>query len=52
MKLKHRLTTVPVSAYPMHEGQCIFDTDTSYVGIRAVLSQKPSNVRRRSRTVC
>ena len=38
-KLKEKLTTSPVLAYPMPEGELVMDTDASDVGLGAVLSQ-------------
>ena len=38
-ELKRLLTTVPVLAYPVSEGEFILDTDASDVVIGAVLSQ-------------
>lgn len=38
-KLKYLLTTAPVLGHPLAEGNMVLDTDTSNVGIGAVLSQ-------------
>ena len=38
-ELKEKLTTSPVLAYPLPEGELIMDTDASDVGLGAVLSQ-------------
>lgn len=38
-ELKRLLATVPVLGYPLNQGIMILDTDASYVGVGAVLSQ-------------